>query len=760
MTQLLFQEGVTDHADAGGAPWRILVIDDDEGIQQISRLVLNKLNFAGRPLQCAAAYSAVEARELLTADHPYTVLLVDVVMESPRAGLELVRWVRETLGDKRVRIILRTGQPDDVPELLVMQQYEINDYLSKIDCQASRLACALFAALRSAQEINAVEQQQQLHAVRDLLMNQLGQQLAIPLQAIIGHAELGLAQAPDLAQTACLRHIQQAACQVQGIFADLQDFNRLRDGQLPLQPSGCRPPELVDALLAQFRLTHTAGCYLEADIAPEVPPGIWVDQRRLQQALATLLHRAIKNSQGGTVRLQLSLVDDNTMLRFQIRDSGVGLSTAQSEQWRHLWRGDGALCPPDEMDLLLCYQQVKLLKAKLDFSSQPGEGCCFWLDLPLQRWHGQVAGTQGPASVHVDTTEVPGPRILVVDDSAANLEIACALLQNAGFAVDGVSDGLTALTMLPQADYAAILMDVQMPGLDGFATTTQVRQLPKGAQIPIVAITAHATAGYREQCLASGMNDYLTKPVDADTLIRTVKRWVGSGTNPHPLPVWQDELALRRLGGNQTLLDKLMRDFVGPGNANQPGHIREVLLQGDTALAGHMLHTLKGESGTLAAVELHQQAIRLEQILASGQPWQPQWQQLQAAFVRLADEYQQRWPAQPSAMIAIVESAVPSVSEVAVGVNPLGTGPEVLALQTAEPLPALSLQIAEQLLLRQLDQLLAQQNLAAELVLQQLTQGNNAALNNALQPVTQALLSFDFASARRCCQRIHAAVTT
>jgi CheY-like chemotaxis protein/signal transduction histidine kinase len=672
------------------------------------------------------------------------VLLVDVVMESPRAGLELVQWVRETLGDKQVRIILRTGQPDDVPELLVMQQYEINDYLNKIDCQASRLACALFAALRSAQEIRAVVQQQQLHAVRDLLLNQLGQQLAIPLQAIIGHADLGLAQAPDLAQTACLRHIQQAAAQVQGIFADLQDFSRLRGGVVPLQPSGCRPPELVDALLAQFRLGNAGGCYLEADIAPEVPGGIWVDQRRLQQALATLLHRAIKNSQAGTVVLQLLLVEDNTILRFQIRDNGVGYSAAQSEHWRQLWHSESLVCQADDFDLLLCYQQVRLLKATLDFSSEPGRGSCFWLDLPLQRWHGMVSGEQTPATVQSVATELPGPRILVVDDSAANLEIACALLQNAGFAVDGISDGLTALTMLRQADYAAILMDVQMPGLDGFATTTRVRQLEQGAVIPIIAITAHATAGYREQCLASGMNDYLTKPVDAETLIRTVRRWVGTASLP-ALPVWQDELALRRLGGNQALLNKLISDFISEHNVNQPERIRASLQQGEIAVASRMLHTLKGESGTLAAVELHQQAIRLEQQLAAGQAWQSQWQQLQSAFERLAAECRRRLPAAP-------------VSRQPVAAEPAAA---FAALQQdyAEPalLPPLSLQIAEQLLLRQLDQLLAQQNLAAELVLQQLIQGGNPALGRALDPVAQALLTFDFASARRSCQCIYAA---
>lgn len=764
-------------AEGALPPWSVLVIDDDQGTHAITRLVLKHLQFDDRPLAFTSAYSKAEAQNLLSPDHRFDVLLVDVVMESATAGLELVQWVREQLGDKKVRLLLRTGQPGDMPELTVMQRYEINDYISKTDCTPVRLSCALIAALRARREIAALAYEQQLHAVRDLILSHLGHQVRTPLHAIQGNAELGLGQAPDLQLTGYFRHIQQAARQLQGVFTDLLDFACLRHGDLPLAPSGCRPQELLDLLQSQFRHNpqhhHST---LQMQICAEVPAGIWVDQARLQQILSNLISNALQAAPKGKTQLSVQMQQSarqQPVIRFAVKDDGCGISPALASQIRQQWQQGWQGVEMRGIGLYISYHLALLMGGRLDFYSN-SEGSEFWLELPCQRWDGSQSAPQLQAQPQDGCT---GIRILVVDDSAVNLEIACAVLQNAGYIADGASDGLTAIAMLRQGDYAAILMDVQMPELDGFATTRRIRQLPEGLTIPIIAITAHALAGYREQCLASGMNDYLTKPVDADTLVATVRTWLpvdlpmldlvaapaaaapqvdAAPAGPAVIPsVLCEERALRRLGGNQQLLRNLLTEFVAPSNPQQPDYVLAALQAGDMPLALRLVHTLKGESGTLAAEALQQSALQLEQCLQQGGPWRPAWQQLKQDFSQLAAAVQQRFapPAPVAVMVAPITAPI--------------TAPFTTAFTTAPPAAAtdwqavaseLRFNIAEALLWRQLDQLLNIQSLEAELVLQQLQRSAPPVLVPALQQMAQSLQTFDFKQARQLCQQIAGAI--
>lgn len=743
-------------------PWSMLVVDDDQATHTMTQLVLKNLRFDNRPLQLTSAYSKAEAQSLLTPDHSFDVLIVDVVMESHTAGLELVRWIREQLGDKKVRLLLRTGQPGDMPELTVMHQFEINDYISKTECTTVRLSCAVIAALRARREIAALAYEQQLHAVRDLMLSHLGHQVRTPLHAIQGNAELGLAQAPDLQLTGYFRHIQQAARQLQGVFADLLDFACLRHGELPLAPCGCRPQELVELLQSQFRHSpQHRQCTLLTEISSEVPAGIWIDQARLQQILSNLISNALQAAPKGQIRLSVRMQPSASQqpgIRFEVKDDGCGISSALAaqirQQWQHGWQG----VEMRGIGLYISYHLALLMGGTLDFVSN-GSGSEFWLELPCLRWDGSPSAPVAPVQ---QQTGGAGARVLVVDDSAVNLEIACAVLQNAGFTADGASDGLTAIAMLRQSDYAAILMDVQMPELDGFATTARIRQLPAGHGIPIIAITAHAMAGYREQCLACGMNDYLTKPVDADTLVATVQRWlpaIPAIESPQPAAVTsasqaapevlREDSALRRLGGNRSLLDKLLAEFVSTANPNRPELLLATLQAGDLPLALRMVHTLKGESGTLAAEALQQRALQLEQRLQQGEPWHEVLQQLQHEFTRLDAVVRQRMapPARlPDDVPAVKSPAAPAITD---SVNSMAE-----ATQWQQVAADLQFNIAEALLWRQLDYLLQIQSLDAELVLQQLQKTSPAVLQPALRQMAQALQSFDFQQARQLCQHI------
>lgn len=747
------------------APWSVLVVDDDEGMHAITRLLLKNLRFDDKPLQIASAYSKAEAQQLLTSGHGFSVLIVDVVMESLTAGLELVQWVREQLGDKKVRLLLRTGQPGDMPELAVMQQYEINDYINKIDCTNTRLTCALVAALRARREMDALAYEQQLHTVRDLMLSHLGHQVRTPLHAILGNAALGLAQAPDLQLTGYFRQIQQSARQLQGVFDDLLDFACLRQGKLPLAPSGCRPAELIDLLQSQFRHgPQQHSCQLHTQVSAEVPAGIWVDQARLQQIISNLLSNALHATPKGQIWLtvQMSVTAlQQPAIRFVVKDNGCGLSPELASQIRRQWQQGWKGIEIRGIGLYISYQLAELMGGRLDFVSD-SQGSEFFLELPCQRWDGSQSA---PPQTAVQPHNGSGARILVVDDSAVNLEIACAVLQNAGFTADGASDGLTAISMLRQSDYAAVLMDIQMPELDGFATTARIRQLPAGADVPIIAITAHALAGYREQCLACGMNDYLTKPVDADTLIQTIRRWVVQDTfdpaavaptgpvTTNEMDILSEEAALRRLGGNRSLLASLLQEFIATSNPARPACIAAALASDDVPQALRLVHRLKGESGTLAALKLQHCAAVLEQQLQQKSPWHSALQQLEQAFAQLSSLVQQSFVS-PAGTPDLPTPNGPTAQAPAANHATPVSGAGQPATDWVAVTAGLKFSIAETLLWRQLDQLLNIQSLEAELVLQQLQQSAATVLQPGLQEIARALQSFDFQQARQLCRQI------
>ena len=229
---------------------------------------------------------------------------------------------------------------------------------------------------------------------------------------------------------------------------------------------------------------------------------------------------------------------------------------------------------------------------------------------------------------------IAGARILLVDDNAINLQVASEILLRAGVACDLANNGMDAVRMVDQREYDAVLMDIQMPDMDGYHATARIREQPQHARLPVIAMTAHAVAGYRDSCLAMGMNDYVTKPIDPDTLYGVLANWVqgkqerahalaqltalapghgtpGGETAAAPVAGIDMAAALGRLGGNSALLTRLLRMFANDFAASLP-QIREAIAAGDLDRASRLVHKIKGAAGNLSALALYEAASRLE----------------------------------------------------------------------------------------------------------------------------------------------------
>lgn len=233
-----------------------------------------------------------------------------------------------------------------------------------------------------------------------------------------------------------------------------------------------------------------------------------------------------------------------------------------------------------------------------------------------------------------DLAAIAGARVLVVEDNAINRQVAREFLSQAGLRVDTAENGLQAIAAMAEKAYDLVLMDIQMPELDGLEATRRIRALPEYAHLPIIAMTAHAIAGDREKSISAGMDDHVTKPIDPDELVTTLLKWIKPGhrsiTNTHEQRQETDDAlprltavdavqGVKKVGGNKQLYKKLLTDFYN--DYCQTGdEMEKALAQGDHTRVLRVVHTIKGVAGNIGAADLYTTAIDLEGPLLAGDP--------------------------------------------------------------------------------------------------------------------------------------------
>jgi CheY-like chemotaxis protein/anti-sigma regulatory factor (Ser/Thr protein kinase) len=278
-------------------------------------------------------------------------------------------------------------------------------------------------------------------------------------------------------------------------------------------------------------------------VAAEVPPLIVSDQVRLRQILLNLLGNAVKFTETGEVAIEVACASEagQRMLQVAVRDTGIGIaadqlddifiafSQADSSTTRR-FGGTG-------LGLSITRRLVELLGGRLWVESEPGQGSCFHFSLPAEEaWRKPAAAARraggGRRSTRLADDVALAMPVLLVEDNPVNQKVAMMLLQRRGYRVQLAENGRAALEAFAHARFSAILMDMQMPVMDGIEATREIRNmeaLRQVARTPIIAMTANAMEGDRERCLEAGMDDYIAKPIRADQLYEQLQRWIRLG---------------------------------------------------------------------------------------------------------------------------------------------------------------------------------------------------------------------------------------
>ena len=457
----------------------------------------------------------------------------------------------------------------------------------------------------------------------------MSHEIRTPMNAVLGFAQLGLRQPLPTKTLDYFAKIVNAGKNLLGILNDILDFSKIESGRLVLE----RVPFDVRQVLDQVRdlfSTKAAEQRLDFSVtcADDVPSLLFGDSLRLSQVLVNLVGNALKFTRAGYVRLCVTteLRGDHVTLHFEIEDSGIGMDEAQrarlfvpfsqaDSSTTRLYGGTG-------LGLTISQRIVEQMGGRIDVRSAPGAGSVFAFDASFDR-ASLIDAAQQVAVRHAPDRSIAGARVLLAEDNPINQQLAMEIMGSAGASVTVASSGEEAVRMATQAHFDCILMDIQMPGMDGYAATARIRQNAAHGKVPIIAMTAHAASSYRDECVAAGMNDYITKPIDARILIDTVKRWTGAVLTAVPQTVLLSDdawpgidrpAALLRVNGNIALLRRLLH-LLATEYADTPQRIASAIATSDWKTAARLAHTVVGSAGNLSATRLYAVAQTLEAAL-------------------------------------------------------------------------------------------------------------------------------------------------
>ena len=502
-------------------------------------------------------------------------------------------------------------------------------------------------------------------AAKSQFLANMSHEIRTPMNAVLGLAQLLEREPLTPGQAAQVRHIREAGDALLLIINDILDLSKIEAGQFTLEQTGFNLTTVLERLENLFRFTIAEkGLHFTVRREGDIPEGLVGDAHRLGQVLTNLCGNAVKFTERGQIEvvvLPLAVTDTQARLRFEVRDTGIGITAATlANLFQAFTQADESITRRfggTGLGLTISKRLVELMQGDISAVSTPGQGSTFWIEVPFAR--AATGSFADPPARRGGSPNPPrgqrlaGLRVLVVDDIAMNRLLVEQALRQEGATTRTAGDGQAALELLKAQPrgFDVVLMDIQMPVMDGITATRAIRADAILAGVPVIAFTAGVLGEERAAALAAGMNDFLAKPVDLDTMTGLLASYGNIEALPASPPAFteypQETVTvtietttharheatarledmpgvnlgpvLELLGGDRELLGQLLSEFIGEFEG-LPEEADAAMQAGETEALTRRMHTLKGTAANLGLMGLAELAAAAEQTLKQHQP--------------------------------------------------------------------------------------------------------------------------------------------
>lgn len=620
-----------------GPSKRILLIDADPAVHADLREILcaGDLEGGDRPAEpaailqdlqldavCRGTEGLQQLRDALQEGRPYLAAVVDFQPSGEPHAVETVQQLWDE--DPALPVLLLTphdctvGQREEIGRRLGQSDRFL--FLSKplAEEEVRRLVAVQLdrrMAQRKVQEMTAElyslrrnveqtrEEAERAGRAKNEFMANISHEIRTPMNAILGFTRLLMKERPTEGQAEKLRYVHEAGTSLLNVIDNVLDYSKLTAGQLDFTMGPFNLDSVIwEVIEATRAAAHEKGLAVEYHIVEAVPRWLQGDKTRFRQILVNLVANAIKFTVEGTIHIQITPdeeTEEDTTLRVVVTDTGVGIpAERQAVMFESFSQADGSLTRKFGglgLGLAICKRLVDLMGGQIGFRSDPHQGSSFWLTVTLKKHRGShpAEPTTPARPMHEDAGGPAAkgdgkPRVLVADDDHLNRTLAEMLLTRAGCLVDLAGNGREALAVLNQAQYDLVLMDIDMPEMDGLETIEHIRseETATGRRVPIVALTAHALSGDRQRCLDAGADEYVAKPFTPEELLGMVQRY---------LPV-----CLEPSGPQGTTAGSR----ASAGRSDPPHTLNDYLQDLCAALSKENFHEVENSAGALKSLSL------------------------------------------------------------------------------------------------------------------------------------------------------------
>ncbi len=467
----------------------------------------------------------------------------------------------------------------------------------------------------------------------------ISHEIRTPLNGVLGLNALLMRSELGAEQRRLVSGVELSGRALLSLINETLDYSKIEAGHLELEAIDFDVRSVVaSAITPILSAGRSKGLVVDVSCGDDVPEVVSGDPTRLSQVLSNLVSNAVKFTREGAVVVRVSATkyDDGWTLRVDVRDTGVGTDADPEVLFAPFQQADTSttrVFGGTGLGLAISREIVTAFGGEIGFESQRGVGSHIWFtaSFAVPRGGPVLGATRSEALSSVsDLPEGERRRVLVVEDNPVNQMVAVGLLEALGYAAETADDGLAALKLYDPLRHDLILMDVQMPRMDGLAATREVRsRFDDGPRVPVIAMTAAAVPGERERCLEAGMDDFLTKPVDPEALARTLASWLDGAVSSYsevdePASRVVDGVDLGRLDmlrdmdpGNTTYLDRAIGSFV-TGAESGLAAIRGAVLSADADALRFSAHRLGGSAGNLGLVAARDAVCAIELLADSG----------------------------------------------------------------------------------------------------------------------------------------------